>query len=453
MSKISVVIPCLNMINYIEECMISVLKQTLDDIEILVIDAGSTDGTLAILDTYAHSDSRIKVLHSEKKSYGYQVNMGIAKAQGEYIGIVDADDRIVQDMYETLYNEAVKTGADYVKGTACGFYTIQDKYTYRYEIIQFQKDKYKDGRIQVVPRELPELLQKDCFLWYGIYRREFMKKVRFHESPGASYQDAGGLLQTQMRAEKAIYINKMVYEYRKDNMFASEYNPRAFELILNEYEWERQYLEREPLCWHKTFYQKWFLHTLSRYDVMVISGYLEENALGAIAKIRERFSWAMEKSIFAETDFNDLNQRKFKLFMSNPRKLYEEMKKEYECAKKRLYEVIQAAKGKKCVIFGSGCLGTFLYLQMLHNNVDSVAVFCDTNALREEMTVYELPVLLPENAVRKYPDARYIIANKNSVQEMQDCLLQLGIDEKKIFYYTSGADHRLFRTRIDLADI
>lgn len=453
MSKVSVIMPCLNMVSYIKECMESVLRQTLHDIEILVIDAGSTDGTLDILNMYARNDRRVKLIHSDKKSYGYQVNMGITKAQGEYIGIVDADDRIVQDMYEVLYEEAIRTGADYVKGTAYGFYSIQSKFTYYYEIIQFPKDQYKEGVIQVIPRELPELLQKDCFLWYGIYKKGLMEKVRFHESPGASYQDAGGLLQTQMMAQKAVYIRKMVYEYRNDNMSASEYNPRAFELILNEYDWERQYLEGKPLCWHKTFYQKLFLHVLSRFDVMVISGYFWEGALDAIAKIRERLSWALEKNILEESDFSEFYQERFRLFMSNPRNLYEEIKRDYESLKKKLCEVMQAAKGKETVIFGRGQLGNFLHLQMLHNNMNNVVAFCDSKASSTGETLHGLPVLHPKDAVRRYPDAIYIIANKYNAQEMREYLLQLVIDKNNIFYYTSGNDHRFFRTRMDLMGI
>ena len=452
MPKVSVIVPCLNMASYIKESMKSILQQTLKDIEILVIDAGSTDGTLDVLNEYMYRDSRLKVIHSEKKSYGYQVNMGISKAQGEYIGIVDADDRITQDMYEILYKEAVATGADYVKGTACGFYCIQNKFTYCYKIAPFPEEQYKDGRIQVIPQKLPELLQRDAYLWYGIYKQEFMEQVRFHESPGASYQDAGGLLQTQMKSSKAVYLWKMVYEYRNDNMSASEYNQNAFELILNEYNWEKQYLEGAPLCWHKTFYQKLFLHALSRFDVMVVSGYFWENALDAITKIREQLSWARKEKIFSEADFNEFTQQKFRLFMSDPRELYKKIKEDYESVRNGLYEVMQAVRGKKTVVFGSGRLGNFLHLQMLHNNMNNVEAFCDSSASLEEKALHELSVLSPEDAVKRYPDAVYIIANRNSVQEMQERLLRLGINKKKIFYYTSGIDHRLFRTRMRLKD-
>ena len=82
--------------------MESVLKQTEMDLEVLVIDAGSTDGTLEILMEYAKKDKRVQIVSSERKSYGYQINKGIAMAKGEYVGIVETDDRIEPDMMETM---------------------------------------------------------------------------------------------------------------------------------------------------------------------------------------------------------------------------------------------------------------------------------------------------------------------------------------------------------------
>ena len=115
MPKVSVIMPSLNVAPYIRECMESVIHQTLRDIEILCVDAGSTDGTWEILEEYAQADRRIKLFHSEKKSYGYQMNLGLKEAVGEYIGIVETDDYILPEMYEELYAYAVEHDADFVK--------------------------------------------------------------------------------------------------------------------------------------------------------------------------------------------------------------------------------------------------------------------------------------------------------------------------------------------------
>ena len=83
MPKISVIMPCLNMVRYIRQCVDSVMNQTLTEMEILIIDAGSTDGTLDILQEYISLDPRIRIISSDKRSYGYQVNLGIKEARGE----------------------------------------------------------------------------------------------------------------------------------------------------------------------------------------------------------------------------------------------------------------------------------------------------------------------------------------------------------------------------------
>ena len=115
MPKVSVIMPSLNVVLYIRECIESVIHQTLKDIEIICIDAGSTDGTLEILEEYAQSDKRIRLLHSKKKSYGYQMNLGLKEAKGDYIGIVETDDYILPGMYEELYAYAVGHDAEFVK--------------------------------------------------------------------------------------------------------------------------------------------------------------------------------------------------------------------------------------------------------------------------------------------------------------------------------------------------
>ena len=118
--KISVIMPSLNVSKYIKQCLQSVLDQTLEDIEIICVDGGSTDGTLDIIQQYVKKDNRVKLIHSDIKSYGYQMNLGIKEACGDYIGIVETDDYIQSDMYERLYDVVVgnpEEEIDFVKAS------------------------------------------------------------------------------------------------------------------------------------------------------------------------------------------------------------------------------------------------------------------------------------------------------------------------------------------------
>lgn len=118
MPKISVIVPCYNVENYVSKCLISLTKQTLKDIEIICIDDKSTDNTLQILRKFAKNDERIKVI-ALKKNHGaaYARNTGIKKAIGTYVGFVDPDDYIDLDFYENLYNATKEKDYDVVKGS------------------------------------------------------------------------------------------------------------------------------------------------------------------------------------------------------------------------------------------------------------------------------------------------------------------------------------------------
>ena len=92
--KISVIMPSLNVGDYMEQCLSSVLNQSLKEIEVICVDAGSTDQTLDIIKKHQKNDKRIKIINSDKKSYGHQVNIGLKEASGIYISIVETDDYI-----------------------------------------------------------------------------------------------------------------------------------------------------------------------------------------------------------------------------------------------------------------------------------------------------------------------------------------------------------------------
>ena len=122
MIKVSVILPSLNVANYIRECIESTLKQTLREIEIICVDAGSEDGTRQILQEYVQKDNRVLVIDSNIKSYGAQVNMGIQAAKGEYVAILETDDYVLNDMYEKLYDAARKYKLEYVMADYISFF-------------------------------------------------------------------------------------------------------------------------------------------------------------------------------------------------------------------------------------------------------------------------------------------------------------------------------------------
>ena len=116
---ISVIVPVYNVEPYLRKCLDSIVNQTYRDLEILVIDDGSTDGSGKICDEYAEKDERVKVFHTKNRGLSCARNLGLDEAKGERIGFVDSDDWIEPNTVETLVKAALRTKADVVTMKAC----------------------------------------------------------------------------------------------------------------------------------------------------------------------------------------------------------------------------------------------------------------------------------------------------------------------------------------------
>lgn len=230
--KVSVIMPSLNVGEYIEECILSVINQTLKEIEIICIDAGSTDGTLDILEKYAEKDSRITILNSTEKSYGHQVNMGLSKAKGEYISIIETDDFIEEDMLESLYKLSDNATVDIIKGT---FYHHSD---YDKDNIESKIDNAKSKlptSKKFTLKEYPLFIEGHPSIWAGIYRRDFLKdnNISVVEAPAGGWVDNPFFYDTAIAAKSIVYTHKPFYYYRVSNPNSSSNNLGDFAIPMN----------------------------------------------------------------------------------------------------------------------------------------------------------------------------------------------------------------------------
>ena len=121
--KISIIVPVYNVEKYLNRCIDSILNQTLEDIELILVDDGSKDGSGQICDEYAVKDCRVRVFHIENGGPAKARNLGIIHAIGEYIGFVDSDDYIESSMYERLYSRAMINNSDVVM---CGYNIVTE---------------------------------------------------------------------------------------------------------------------------------------------------------------------------------------------------------------------------------------------------------------------------------------------------------------------------------------
>lgn len=210
---VSVLIPSLNSQDYIKQCVESVLDQTLENIEILCIDAGSNDGTIDILNQLARNDSRINIFNSDKRSYGYQMNIGLDNSNGEYIAVVESDDFIEENMLSYLYGLASEYDADIAKTT---FYHYYDGEEFRK--INGTKKNIKTTDTFVLEEE-PLFIAGHPSIWAGIYKNDFLKEinVRFREEKGAGWVDNPFFFYTAFSAKKIVYRDVPYYNYRETN--------------------------------------------------------------------------------------------------------------------------------------------------------------------------------------------------------------------------------------------
>lgn len=239
--KVSVIMPSLNVVNYIDECIQSVISQTLTDLEIICVDAGSTDGTFEKLLKYSNEDERIKVVKSDKKSYGYQVNLGFSMAKGEYLAIVETDDYIKRDMYENLYIIAKSNDLDYVKADFARFKGQGEKRIFTHSNIVENEIYY--NRVLWAGDEW-SVFNGSIYPWAGIYKRSLIveKNIKLNETPGASYQDNGLCFQVYAYGKRGYFVKEEFYYLRREEQDASYYAPHKFREILEEFDFIYDFL-------------------------------------------------------------------------------------------------------------------------------------------------------------------------------------------------------------------
>ena len=227
MPKLSVIVPCYNVEQYVAKCLSTLCKQTLEDIEIICIDDKSTDNTLQILQEFASKDDRIKLFELSKNS-GVAVarNTGLNAVSGEYIGFVDPDDSVDIDFYEKLYAKAIETSADIVRGNV--------------RVISAKNGKIENSWFHNTKIDLYNFASA---FWSAIYRADMIKKNKIFFPVGITVaEDSVFLTQATLYANKICAADSVNYYYlfRRNNSLDSEYlshakavsNIKAFRLNL-----------------------------------------------------------------------------------------------------------------------------------------------------------------------------------------------------------------------------
>lgn len=310
--KVSIIMPSLNVHDYIQECIESVINQSLREIEIICVDAGSTDGTLEIINEYVKKDPRVKLIISDRKSYGYQMNIGFDACTGKYLGIVETDDFVPSNMYKELFDIAENNALDFVKADFYRFKVNEDGSLDKdYNALSRSAQYY--NRV-LKPGEEPEVFKFIMNTWSGIYRMDFLREwnIRHNETPGASYQDNGFWFQTFCRAQRAYFYNKPFYMNRRDNPNSSVYSKTKVYCMRAEYDYVRSIIDNDlenlqefiPMCNYFRFCG-YYYNTLMR-----VSEELREEFLQFFSNEFKKLidKCEIDRKLFSNKEWNDLLQ-------------------------------------------------------------------------------------------------------------------------------------------------
>ncbi len=219
--KISVLVPIYNTEKYLKKCLDSIAGQTLKDIEVICVNDGSTDNSLAVAEEFAEKDPRFKVINKENTGYGNTMNIALEKASGEYIGIVESDDFAASDMFEYLYGLSRSGTVDLVKGNFYDYYEDYNKPPRAYE--NKERNMIPDSAVPFILSENAQIQFGHPSVWSAVYRREFINdnNIRFKEEKGGGWVDNPFFYETLCKAKSIIWTKRPLYYYRKSNPSSS----------------------------------------------------------------------------------------------------------------------------------------------------------------------------------------------------------------------------------------
>ncbi len=227
MVKISIIVPVYNTGHYLEQCLDSIINQTLEDIEIICVNDGSTDNSLSILEEYANNDDRIKIINQENKGQGFARNNGLKNANGEYILFVDSDDWIELNTCEVLYKKANVLDTDMLFFCAARYIEDEDKYDYTFKDYNYSSLGGKFWNRIFTYKDVPNIFKVAVSACLKLYNTDFLKKSDVH-FPNNFFEDNFFFYSLFLKAEKLSIVENQFYNRRIRDDSTTQSGGRAF---------------------------------------------------------------------------------------------------------------------------------------------------------------------------------------------------------------------------------
>lgn len=240
--KISVTVPVYNTSKYIRQCLESLYRQTFKDIEFIIVDDGSTDGSSIICDEYAKKDSRFRVIHKKNGGSASARQTGLDVSRGNYIIVCDSDDWVEPNMYEELYKKAIENDADII---TCGFYTEYDNGK---KISNYTIFKESNGIVDNY-----DILERGAgWSWVKLIKRSLFKKANAYYEPGINLSEDSLIVYKLLRiSPKIVQLDKPLYHYRRvfgGNSYTNTLTMKHINQLLFTYNWLKNNYKEKEYC-------------------------------------------------------------------------------------------------------------------------------------------------------------------------------------------------------------
>lgn len=432
--KVSIIVPCYNVEQYVEECLTSICGQTYKNLEIICVDDGSIDDTQKILRHWQEKDERIQLICQKNQYAGAARNTGIKIAKGKYMCFLDADDFFEKNMIEHLVFSAEKYNSDIV---LCNARFLNNQTRAISEPTWFLNVDYLENLNQ--PFALKDVSERIFSItspvpWNKLYRRKFVEKNQISFQEIKRNNDIFFVLLAMTLAEKISFVDERLVYYRIENEsslqgFGKETNPTLdfFEAFCA--------LKKELIL--RGLYQTVEKEFLNRALSGCMSFLQRQSSVEGFVKVYN----FLQKEGFTKLG---LTQDKSELFNCN-QKEYENIctynvteylfqkNKELQKAKgeRFLFPYDRLGDSRKIIIYGAGEVGKAYYRQLIENQYYQIVLWVDK---RNEMLIKKgLPVQTPKQIGRAVFDKIVIaIEDKEVRHKIKERLKKEGIEEDKI---------------------
>ena len=318
---LSLLIPIYNVERFLRECLDSALTQTLEDIEIICINDGSTDSSPAIIREYMDRDARVKMIDKANSGYGDSMNRGLEMARGKYVGILESDDFMAPDALEKLVGAAERFSADFAKANFDLYWSKPEEHRELMELF-----KSKDCNKPVRPSDTVDAFSLKPSIWSAVYRHDFLNRndIRFLPTPGAAFQDASFTFKVFALADTAVYLHDSVLSYRQDNEGSSVNSPNKVHCVNDEYAEIHRWIVEDYAESHSSHDVAKLLKfaNIIKYDSYMWS-YIRLNPkfyAEFLDRMAQEFRGALEAGEFELTDLKPWKRANLKAIVDDPQK-------------------------------------------------------------------------------------------------------------------------------------